>query len=157
MHAICILLPTCISKWNTLWQEKRLIRRLAYGDKSAFRKLMKLHFDELYHYILVRVKSPDITKTLLAEICFQIWTDRKTLTPWQSFSKYLEKTAKEVVLTYLRQMARNKKFQQELYGFIQSQQNLKQAHPKQGYDSVIKTVHNNLLKQQLLYKLTRDR
>ena len=140
------------NNWKEARKEKRLIRRLARGDKAAFKQLVEENFDELYHYLVIRVKHVKVARALMKGVYLKLWHDRKSLKPRNSFSHHAIEIARDAVFNYYRTITHNKEALRELSRIVGLSRNFKDEIKE--YDFVIKTVQHNLRRKQLTYKLT---
>ena len=72
------------------------------NSEDALRYLYVEYFKGIYRYVLMFVKSKEVTEELISDIFFTIWEKRAALTDIENFDAYIYKIAKYKSLNYLR-------------------------------------------------------
>ena len=88
-----------LKHWRAARQERRLVAQLKAGDKEALRQLGQLHFDALFNYTVLRVKSPKAAMDLMSEVLLKLWQVRGSINSKQSFAEIAMHLTREVVFT----------------------------------------------------------
>jgi RNA polymerase sigma-70 factor (family 1) len=96
--------------FNTLQQEKEIVKRLTEGDQGAFEKIYQLYSPSLYHRLLRLLKSVPPTEEILQEVFIKIWEYRASIDPEKSFRAFLFKIAENKVYDFFRKASRDQKF-----------------------------------------------
>ena len=142
-----------LKHWRAARQERRLVAQLKAGDKEALRQLSQLHFDALFNYTVLRVKSPKAAMDLMSEVLLKLWQVRGSINSKQSFAEIAMGLTREVVFTYLRWVAQDQELQQELFKHFERLEKFKEEPLfETGYEAVINTIRNNFLQQELRYQ-----
>lgn len=55
------------------------LRRIAAGDKEAFRTLYLLYYDRLYQFVRMHLNNADAAKDSVSELFYQLWKSRGSL------------------------------------------------------------------------------
>ena len=152
---IVYILGFKLRRWKARKHEQKLFTRMRMGDEHAFREFVHQYYDDFFHYALLHVKCPKMAKALASKAFLKTWTDLLTLnieeTP--NFSPYVPLW--EVVLSQLRVTVQGKESLQQILDRIERLSLLEQGSSYEpDYDIPIKSVGNDFLQQELLYKLT---
>jgi RNA polymerase sigma factor (sigma-70 family) len=59
--------------------EPDLIKRLQQGDEAALASLMRMYYDDLYHYASRFTKDPELIKDCIQEVFISLWQRRETM------------------------------------------------------------------------------
>lgn len=142
-----------LKQWKAARKERQLIARLKQGDREVFRQLACQHFDQLFHYIQLRVKSPKTAKALVSEVFLKLWQSRASVNSQQLFADIAIDLAQEVTFAYLRWVSQDIALQQALFKhFERLGQSKEEPLFEPEYEAVIKAVRNNFLQQELRYQ-----
>jgi len=64
---------------SSLKPELDLIRRLQQGDEAALASLMRMYYDDLYHYASRFTKDQGLIKDCIQEVFISLWQRRETI------------------------------------------------------------------------------
>jgi RNA polymerase sigma factor (sigma-70 family) len=64
---------------SSLRPEMDLIKRLQQGDEAALAALMKMYYDDLYHYASRFTKDHGLIKDCIQEVFISLWQRRETI------------------------------------------------------------------------------
>jgi RNA polymerase sigma-70 factor, Bacteroides expansion family 1 len=83
---------------------KLLLEELANNDSESALKAIYLSYGErMARYILMLVKSNEVTEELLSDVFYTVWEKRKALPNVSNFNTYIYSIAKFKSLNYLRE------------------------------------------------------
>lgn len=99
----CTLLTTCLT-----YDERTLLLKTAGGDEAAFRQLFFRYYNKLGSYIYRLTESYPLTQEIVQDVFVKIWLRRNELTTISCFEAYLFTVAKNLALSSLRQLARER-------------------------------------------------
>ncbi|HYH55659.1 MAG TPA: RNA polymerase sigma-70 factor, partial [Anseongella sp.] len=83
-------------------RERRLLERVAEGDKEAFRDLYYSFGGELQRYVFLFTHSREDTEEILQDVFVKLWERRQMLVTIASFRGYIYRMARNRVLNYFR-------------------------------------------------------
>ena len=78
-----------------------LIKRLQQGDEAALASLMRIYFDNLYHYASRFTKDHELIKDCIQEVFISLWQRRETIGEIISPKYYLLRAIKNKTLKAL--------------------------------------------------------
>ena len=142
-----------LKHWKAARQERQLVAQLKAGDKEALRQLRHRHFDTLFQYIVLRVKSPKTARDLMSEVLLKLWHVRGSINSKRPFEEIAMGLTREVVFLYLRWVAQDQELQQEFFKhFERLEESKEEPLFETEYEAVINTIRNNFLQQELRYQ-----
>lgn len=95
--------------------QKKLIRLLKEGDRSAFESIFNLYEKRLYAFTFSITKSHYSTEELLQEIFIKIWEQRASIDTSLSFNAFVYTIARNLTYNHLRKIANQDNLKQELW------------------------------------------
>jgi len=63
----------------SLRPELDLIKRLQHGDEAALASLMRIYYDDLYHYASRFTRNHELIKDCIQEVFISLWQRRETI------------------------------------------------------------------------------
>lgn len=81
--------------------ESGLIKRLQQGDETALASLMRMYYDDLYHYASRFTKDQGLIKDCIQEVFISLWQRRETIGSIISPRYYLLRAIKNKTLKAL--------------------------------------------------------
>lgn len=83
------------------------LRRIAAGDKEAFRTLYLLYYDRLYQFVRMHLNNADAAKDSVSELFYQFWKSRGSLPGIGNFNAYAYRAIRNSCMNSLRVSTRN--------------------------------------------------
>ena len=100
--------------FDTVTEEKEMLRKLLQGDEAAFEKIYRLYSPRLYGSLLKLLKSVAQTEEILQDVFLKVWEYRASIDPEKSFRAFLFKIAENKAYDFFRKASRDKKMEAEL-------------------------------------------
>ncbi len=85
----------------SLKSEPDLIKRLQEGDEAALASLMRMYYDDLYHYASRFTKDHELIKDCIQEVFISLWQRRETMDAIISPRYYFLRAIKNKILKAL--------------------------------------------------------
>jgi RNA polymerase sigma-70 factor (family 1) len=82
----------------------RLVSRLKESDRHAFESIFNLYHENIYRFLLFKVKNAPLAEDLLQDAFLKLWNARATLDERQSVKNYLYTIADNIVLNHVRHL-----------------------------------------------------
>lgn len=92
--------------------------RISSGDEDAFRQMVHLFGDRLYHFAFSIVKNREDAEEIISDVFLKIWQLRQQLPESESFNFYLYRAVKHTSLNYLSKT--RKKRESEIMFFLEA-------------------------------------
>ncbi len=99
------------------------LQRLAAGDESGFDYVFSKYHVKIYRYVAKFVKSPVDVEEITADTFVLLWKKRQKLRLDQPIGGLLFKISRDLCLSYLRKVARDKSLREQYLDFYSA------AHP----------------------------
>jgi RNA polymerase sigma-70 factor (ECF subfamily) len=101
--------------------EEQLVQRAVNGDREAFTQIYDLHFDKIYRYIYVKVRSQAEAEDLTQDVFIKAYEGIKNY-KWRDlpFTSWLFRIAHNRVIDHVRKVSKEKKAPLEEAGAIAS-------------------------------------
>ncbi|MDD5311873.1 MAG: sigma-70 family RNA polymerase sigma factor [Dehalococcoidia bacterium] len=101
--------------------EEQIVQRAVNGDREAFTALYDMHFDKIYRYIYVKVRSQAEAEDLTQDVFIKAYEAIKSY-KWRDlpFTAWLFKIAHNRVIDHVRKTSKEKKTGLEEAGAIAS-------------------------------------
>jgi RNA polymerase sigma-70 factor, ECF subfamily len=101
--------------------EEQLVQRAINGDRDAFTHIYDLHFDKIYRYIYVKVRSQAEAEDLTQDVFIKAYEGINSY-KWRDlpFTAWLFKIAHNRVIDYVRKSSKEKKASLDEAGGIAS-------------------------------------
>ena len=122
------------------------------GNRESFRQLVHQYYDNAFHYIFSRVKSKEVARDILKEAFLDIWNNRTSLDPDQSFQESLQEIVEGLLLKYFESLAKDSKLKQEFFSNLKKLTRKEFLQSPKPEDCNLKSIHNNRLQEQLIHK-----
>jgi RNA polymerase sigma-70 factor (ECF subfamily) len=87
-----------------IYNEKEVLRRIAEGDREAFKRLYGHYFKVVQKYISLFVPSKDSLDELTQDVFVRVWEKRERLVGVDSFQGYLFMLTRNMVFNYIRSL-----------------------------------------------------
>lgn len=90
--------------------EEQIVQRAVNGDREAFTYLYDLHFDKIYRYIYVKVRSQSEAEDLTQDVFIKAYEGVKKY-KWRDlpFTAWLFKIAHNRVIDHIRKISKEKR------------------------------------------------
>ncbi len=89
----------------SLTPEPALLKRLQQGDQAALASLMRMYYDDLYHYASRFTRDHALVKDCIQEVFISLWQRRDTIGAIISPRNYLLRAIKNKTLKALHKNA----------------------------------------------------
>jgi RNA polymerase sigma-70 factor (family 1) len=89
---------------DIIYNEKDTLRRVAEGDREAFRLLYGSYFKVVQQYVRLFVSSNDNLEELTQDVFIKMWEKRERLGALDSFKDYLFIVSRNTVFNYFRSL-----------------------------------------------------
>jgi len=99
---------------NILFDERKLLARVAKGDQRAFRSVYDHYYDRIYGYALRLLKSVPLAEEAVQSAFLKIWTLGDKLTAIENLESYLVTMTRNLALDALRQQKLSANLSQEV-------------------------------------------
>ena len=137
---------------------KDQVEKIKAGDKELYLDLVEACYDRCYSYAIQILKSDDLVEEFLEEALSKLWLKRRSFDVDIPFEKQLFDIIEHQAFNFLGNAAFSRSLREKIWKAIE----LKQASfdipvLNQEQDSIIKVIHNNILRQQLLHELATTR
>jgi RNA polymerase sigma-70 factor, ECF subfamily len=101
--------------------EEQLVQRAINGDRDAFTQIYDLHFDKIYRYIYVKLRSQAEAEDLTQDVFIKAYEGIHSY-KWRDlpFTAWLFKIAHNRVIDYVRKSSKEKKASLDEAGAIAS-------------------------------------
>lgn len=101
--------------------EEQLVQRAVNGDREAFTQIYDLHFDKIYRYIYVKVRSQAEAEDLTQDVFIKAYESIKNY-KWRDLpiTAWLFRIAHNRVIDHVRKTAKEKKASLDEAGAISS-------------------------------------
>lgn len=86
-----------------------LFERIKNGDTKSFETIYELYWESLYIHILIMIEDEELAKDTIQELFIQLWNKRETLDISQNLKSYLYTSARNLVISKIRQLNRRHK------------------------------------------------
>ena len=103
--------------------EIKLIKRVRNGDEQAFKTLYYVYLKRLRYFVLKLTKSEYITDEILQEVFIKIWTNRESLDAEKSFSGFIFRITRNLVINHWKKEALREANQKDFYRGVTMSQN----------------------------------
>jgi len=91
---------------DAIADERRLLRQIAGGDKTAFKGIYDHYWDDLYNLALPFLKSTETAQDVTQEVFLKLWAKRDSLPGITDFNAYIFIMLRNEVVTALRRKNR---------------------------------------------------
>lgn len=132
--------------------------KLILGNSDAFLDWFDRCYDHYYLYVITAIKSRDLTDMILEESFHEIWKNRETLDMDIPIEEQLLDIMERRVFSVLRKAASDPALKEMIFLSMEQPEReitnlLDEPIESQDENSMIKVIHNNILRKQLLHKL----
>lgn len=87
----------------------KLLQQVKNGNVNAFAKIYDRFSKQFYRNILYLVKDEDVAQELLQELFLKFWLKREYIDASKKWQSYLYETARNLVLTHFRKVAKDQR------------------------------------------------
>lgn len=133
---------------NDLYNESKLLQRIADGDGIAFREMVLRYSGLLYTYVFKHIESKEIAEELVQDVFMQIWLTRETLRELRNFRTYLYVVSRNQALNLVKKMAREHLLKREYQDWSHLQEVEEQTIDHERQLSIIEEAIEKLPPQQ---------
>ncbi|MFD2554795.1 RNA polymerase sigma factor [Sphingobacterium tabacisoli] len=91
-----------------------LFERIKNGDERSFELLYDLYWEPLYIHALIMLEDEYLAKDVIQELFIQLWNKRQKLDVTQNLKSYLYTSARNAVISKIRQSKRRSQLEKEL-------------------------------------------
>ena len=81
-----------------------LVKKIKAGDSEAFETIFNLYQENIFHFLLYKLKDSAAAEDQLQEVFFRLWKNRANLNEQQSVKNYLYTIADNLVLNAARHL-----------------------------------------------------
>lgn len=135
-----------------------LIKGLKNGDEQAYKALYDMHYEALCIVALDLVKDSYIAGTLVNDLIFSLWENRKNLQIQQSLRAYLVKGIRNRCLNYLEHSQRKEEVYRSLHKQYDLSRSLYPLHQDDPFYSLLEKELDEQIKNAIrkLPPLTKE-
>ncbi|MFK8007592.1 MAG: RNA polymerase sigma factor [Saprospiraceae bacterium] len=109
-------------------EELILYKKMKAGDRSAFDKIFKLHYEQLVRFAHVKIDNISIAEDIVQNIFIDFWTKRASINIEKSLLPYLRRTVHNRCIDHFR---KQKSIQKKEEQFFQNSLTLDISNPEQ--------------------------
>ncbi|HVI44848.1 MAG TPA: RNA polymerase sigma-70 factor [Chitinophaga sp.] len=91
-----------------------LLKQVADGDESAFRRLFDMYADRIYGVAFAYTGSKEQSEEIVQDVFMKIWLKREHLSQVENISNYIFIIARNLVINLLHRQKREKNYLQQL-------------------------------------------
>lgn len=141
-----------------LLDNNALIKGLKDGDERAYRALYDTHYEAFCLVALDLVKDYYIAETLVNDLIFSLWENRKAFEIHQSLRAYLVRGVRNRCLNYLEHSQRKEEVYRSLHKQYDQNQSLYKLHQEDPFYQLLEKELDEQIKNaiQKLPELTRN-
>jgi RNA polymerase sigma-70 factor (ECF subfamily) len=81
-----------------------LAKSLKASDRDAFETLFNILHQNIFNFILYRIKDQQIAEDLLQDVFYKLWINREKLDEHQSIKNYVYTIADNLILNHIRHL-----------------------------------------------------
>src|SRR5690606_26428873 len=81
---------------------------------------MKYYRTRVYHFIVLFTKNEELAEDLTQDVMLKVWTRKDKLNVLEDVDNYILKMAKHHVIDHFKKLAREKKYQEEIWNRMQN-------------------------------------
>lgn len=135
-----------------------LIKGLKNGDERAYKALYDIHYEALCIVALDLVKDYYIAETLVNDLIFSLWENRKEFQIHQSLRAYLVRGVRNRCLNYLEHIQRKEEVYRTLSKQYDQNQSIHKLHWEDPFYQLLEKELDEQIKSsiQKLPELTRN-
>lgn len=136
--------------------EKHLAQSIKKGDKKAFEKLFKMHYNELCHFACSFVKEPAEAEELVQEAFYRFWNKREKIQIRKNLKSYLYTAVRNLCTEHGRHLKVKRQYASVQHETTYSDDPHKLLEASQAMQIFEQTL--NLLPERCrtIFKLSRD-
>lgn len=142
-----------------LENERQILERVAEGDPQAFRTLYMHYYNRLFQFAMLFLGSEAASEDVVADLFFNIWKSRDTLTDIPSFQSYMYKAVRNGCLNVLKSgyvSRRDELPETKLQVEISSESPLDELSYKELRNAVQKAVDALPQRCRMVFKMARE-
>lgn len=143
--------------FESLNNERELLKRVAEGDQRAFETLYRIYRDKSLSVIQMFLKSYSEAEDILHDIFIQLWSGRKHLQNVEDFDAYLFISIRNSIM---KRLLKKDRLEKDLARYHLERQHWAGSSQKPEINDVRKLVHEALLQlpeqQRKIYSLSRN-
>ncbi len=102
------------TKNYSTYTDEELIDFLRESDSLAFAEMYRRYYKDIYHYLMVLIKLPDVAEDLTHEIFLKIWDVRKKINITNNFKGYLFRVCHNKAVDENKKVAANLNLRDQL-------------------------------------------
>lgn len=139
------------------YDEKELLKQVAEGEESAFRKLFDLYKERFYAVALKMTRSDEVAEDIVQDVFMNIWSKREGLVDVVNPSSYFFTAVYRRVYHHYRKIALEKKLLQVVppaKEWVNTTEEMVLAHEKKNLIS--EAIAKLPPQQQLAFKLSKQ-
>ena len=139
------------------YDEKELLKQVAEGEESAFRKLFDLYKERFYAVALKMTRSDEVAEDIVQDVFMNIWSKREGLVDVVNPSSYFFTAVYRRVYHHYRKIALEKKLLQVVppaKEWVNTTEEMVLAHEKKNLIS--EAIAKLPPQQQLAFKLNKQ-
>lgn len=139
-----------------LYDEKKLLLRVAEGDERAFCVLFEQYHRLLATHVMRITRSQELTEEIVQDVFLKIWMSREALSGIQDLRAYLYIVSKNQALNSLKKAARERVILSDKdWELVESSFSVSQSEEPDRYDLIDEAINRLPPRQQTVYLLSR--
>ena len=139
------------------YDQKELLKQVAEGEESAFRKLFDLYKERFYAVALKMTRSDEVAEDIVQDVFMNIWSKRESLVDVDNPSSYFFTAVYRRVYHHYRKIALEKKLFQVVppaKEWVNTTEEMVLAHENKNLIS--EAIAKLPPQQQLVFKLSKQ-
>lgn len=138
--------------------ERKILRKIAGGDESAFRLLFNEYWQNIYGVAYMLTKSAPIAEDMVQEIFMKLWIKREQLPGIENFRNYVFIVARNHIFNELKKKSTDILFTNHLAEYFHEvketpEKKLLQKEAEQIIGGIIERLPRQ---QKMIYRLSRE-
>lgn len=93
-------------------------KKLKSGNINAFETVFNLYKLPIYQFVLSHTKTIEVSEEITQEVFVRLWENRKKIDPEKNLKSYIYTIAKNLTLSYLREVTKEHSLKEELWNKI---------------------------------------
>lgn len=106
-----------------MYDETKLLTKLAAGDEYSFELIYKRYITEITSFLVKYLKSNQLANDVAQEVFLKIWENRSHMSQVKSFKGYIYITARNQAINILRSTSRSSSLMSEILVHYQREYN----------------------------------
>lgn len=111
---------------NSLYEEKKLLTKIAEGDQTAFCTLFDYYRKYVYSFGRKLTRSEEMGEEIVQDVFLKVWLGRDKLKSVDNFGAYINTLVRNHSFNLLREAVQSQKFSQEVLRSLSDKDNTTQ-------------------------------